>query len=90
MFGIDRKPVGLELWILKWVFILLCLLALVVAWLGDREGRNRCEALCAEKHFASFRYTSPGRFGAHPERCTCLSESDLLQTDAVPKGTRVF
>lgn len=85
-----KDPTPSEIGILKWVFVPVIVVSIVLLLFDFSTAHSKCEDVCLEKGFADSRYTpSSGRSGS-PETCHCLTEEESRIKNRIPKGTRVY
>ena len=69
------------------VVLVVFLFGFTFIFYNSRLERGICEEACIQEEYASFRYVGGDR-GKAP-RCYCLTEEELLETDVIPKGTKI-
>jgi hypothetical protein len=68
MRTIDKEPVAFELWIFKWVFLPVVVLALLFVLIANDLNVRRCKAHCAAQGSDSYIYALRNV----PNRCECV------------------
>lgn len=90
---INKTPTSFEIWILKWIFLPLIALGLILYVWDAVYGKYECNSICKEKGFYESNYSAKsfGRVGlVTGDKCFCLTEEQASLENKFNIGARVY
>lgn len=70
--------------------IIIIFSAFLFVLMRDSFERKRCNNICIEKEYASFRFVPRSKRFRREPRCMCLTQEEAELKNRVPQGTRVL
>ena len=83
-----REPLTVELKIFKWIFLPLVGGLLIWLLIGFSSNQSKCESLCLEGGYFSFKYIPSGRV-TFEEQCYCQTEKESKIENGSSLGTKI-
>lgn len=88
---ITEERTTFEWAIMKWVFILACIVLFLWALIGVTIKRNKYSNICEEKGFYTFTFKRANKSG--PSSCYCISKEEYFESKSsnrLAKGVQIF
>ena len=70
--------------------VTLSIVIILLGWLYfATSGNRKCESICLEKGYASYRYKHPGKYNDAPGACYCITTEEAKIKNIISVGVQV-